>query len=74
MSMCNRVGFMWKVVGEMSGWLCSSVVECSHGQRKALRSSPGRATIFHLLHMYVITFYLNYMYSIIEMSACPFCV
>jgi len=27
------------------------VVECSHGQRKALGSSPGRATIFHLLQM-----------------------
>ena len=26
------------------------MVECSHGQRKALGSSPGRATLFHLLH------------------------
>ena len=35
----------------MTGWLGSSVVECSHGHRKALGSSPGRATIFHLLHI-----------------------
>ena len=30
-------------------WLGSSVI-VSHGQRKALGSSTGRATIFHLLH------------------------
>ena len=44
------VGFRWRVVGDMTGWLGSSVVECLHGQRKALGSSPVRATIFHLLH------------------------
>ena len=49
---CNRVGFRWKVVGDMTGWLGSSVVECSHSQRKALASSPGQATIFHLLQFY----------------------
>ena len=27
-------------------WLGSSVVECSHGKREALGSSPGRATFF----------------------------
>ena len=43
------VGFRWRIVGDMTGWLGRSVVECSHGQRKALGSSPGRATIFHLL-------------------------
>mgnify|MGYP000707680772 CR=1 FL=1 len=26
---CNRVGLRCKVVGDMTGWLCSSVVECS---------------------------------------------
>ena len=35
----------------MTGWLGSSVVVYSHGQRKALGSSPGRATMFHLLHI-----------------------
>ena len=35
----------------MTGWLGSSVVECSHGQRNTLGSSPGRATLFHLLHI-----------------------
>ena len=45
------VGFRWRIVGDMTGWLDSSVVECLHGQRKALGSSPGRATIFHLLQM-----------------------
>ena len=38
----------------MTGWLGSSVVECSHGQGKALGSSPGRATLFHLLQKYLI--------------------
>jgi len=36
----------------MTGWLGNSVVECSHGQQKALGSSSGRATTFHLLHMH----------------------
>ena len=27
-------------------WLGSSVVECSHGKRETLGSSPGRATFF----------------------------
>ena len=27
-------------------WLDSSVVECSHGKRETLDSSPGRATFF----------------------------
>ena len=36
---CNRVGLRGKGVGDMTGWLCSSVVECSHGQRKTLSSS-----------------------------------
>ena len=45
------VGLRWKVVGEMAGWLDSSVVECSHSQRKALGLSPGQATIFHLLRL-----------------------
>ena len=45
------VGFRWRIVGDMTGRLGSSVVECSHGQRKALGSSPGRATLFHLLQM-----------------------
>ena len=40
----------------MAGWLGSSVVECSHGQRNALGSSPGRATIVHLLHLHYRTF------------------
>ena len=35
----------------MIGWLGSSVVACSHGRRKALGSSPGLATLFHLLQM-----------------------
>ena len=48
---CNRVGLRWKVVGDMTGWLGSSVVECSHVQRKALGSSAGRTSIFHLLHV-----------------------
>ena len=47
------VGLRWQVVGEMTGWFGSSVVECLHGQRKALGSSPGRATIFHLLQLHV---------------------
>ena len=25
------VGFRWRIVGDMTGWLGSSVVECSHG-------------------------------------------
>ena len=54
------VGFRWRSVGDMTGWLGSSVVECSHGQRKALGSSPGRATIFHLLHM------PQHLYNIIQ--------
>ena len=47
------VGFRWRIVGDMTGWLGSSVVECSHSQQKALGSNPGRATMFHLLHNYV---------------------
>ena len=35
----------------MTWWLGSLVVECSHGQRKAMGSSPGRATSIHLLQM-----------------------
>ena len=27
-------------------WLGSSVIECSHGKRETLGSSPGRATFF----------------------------
>ena len=50
-TLVTGVGFRWRIVGDMTGWLGSSVVECSHGQRKALGSSPGRATIFHLLHI-----------------------
>ena len=45
------VAVRWRIVGDMTGWLGSSVVECSHCQRKALGSNPGRATIFHLLHV-----------------------
>ena len=45
------VGFRWKVIGEMTGWLGSSVVECSHGQQKTLGLSASRATIFHLLQL-----------------------
>ena len=37
---CNRVGLRRKGVGDMIGWLGSSVVECSRGQRNALGSSP----------------------------------
>ena len=44
-------GFRWNVVGKMTGWLGSSVVDCSHGKRKNLGSSPGRATILHLLQI-----------------------
>ena len=33
------VAVRWRIVGDMTGWLGSSVVECSHGQRKALGSS-----------------------------------
>ena len=53
------VGFRWRIVGDMTGWLCSSVVECSHCQRKALGSSPGRATIFHLLQLksWIVSFF-----------------
>ena len=29
LSKCDRVGLRWKVVGDMTGWLGSSVVECS---------------------------------------------
>ena len=47
----TRVAVRWRIVGDMTGWLGSSVVESSHGQRKALCSSPGRATMFHLLQM-----------------------
>ena len=47
------VGFRWRIVGDMTGWLDSSVVEGSHGQRKALGSGSGRTTIFHLLQMYL---------------------
>ena len=47
---CNRVGLRSKVVGDMTGWLGGSVLECSHGQQKTLGLSPGRATIFYLLH------------------------
>ena len=31
-------------------------MRCSHGQRNALGSSPGRATIVHLLHLHYRTF------------------
>ena len=51
LKLCNRVGLRWRIVGDMTGWLGSSVVECLHGQRKALGSSPGLTTIFHLLQM-----------------------
>ena len=46
MSMCNRVGFRWKVVGEMSGWLCSSVVECSHGSERPCVRAPVEPQLF----------------------------
>ena len=46
---CNRVELRWKVDDDMTVWLGSSVVECSHGQQKTLGSSPSQATIFHLL-------------------------
>ena len=44
---CNRVGLRWKVVGEMTGWLGSSVVECSHRQRKSLGEFARCTNIFH---------------------------
>ena len=52
----SGLGFRWRIVGDMTGWLGSSVGECSHGQRKALGSIPGRATIFHLLHFHFTKF------------------
>ena len=48
---CNQGIFKVKIV---TGWLGSSVVECSHGHQKALGSSPIWATIFHLLHMFLL--------------------
>ena len=52
------VGFRWRLVGDMTGWLGSSVV-VSHGQLKALGSSPGRATIFHLLHQGLVVYHCD---------------
>ena len=50
----------------MTGWLGSSVVECSHGQRKALGSSPGRATMFHLLHHIFCNAFVHVIYSVVS--------
>ena len=42
--------------GEMTGWLASSVVECSHGQRNTLGSShnvsPATMTLWNTFHDY----------------------
>ena len=49
------VDFRWRIVGDMTGWLGSSVVECSHGQRKALGSITGRATLFTCYILYAFS-------------------
>ena len=56
----TEVGFRWRIVGDMTGWLGSSVVECSHGQRKALGSSHNFSPVTciqwtHVLYSVVIT-------------------
>ena len=60
---CNRVGFRWRIVGDTTGWLGSSVVECSHGQRKARGSSHNFSPVITTRGLFKRKLIANYTKS-----------